>query len=217
MPSESTISSAIVLVTDFLDGTFLLDELTAGGWSELTSITWTSAYQEGDIIYVNIVVSGYNATDITDDMWDVLITEVADVLNLDEDGVSLATCSEEVGSCSRILVIDTSYTEESGDSDIDSFWTSQELYIVIGVTVFVIMVVVIAICCIRSRSNKSRSKEWLQRYKTLMRETEANRTKAVSEVAMGSLRSNDTIYNVEADDDFGPPVNRVGASGFLRV
>ena len=210
-------ASAIALVTDFLDGLFLLDELTAGGWSELTSITWTGAYQESDIIYVNIVVNGYNVTDITDDMWDMLIAEVADALNLDEEGVSLATCSDEADTCSRILVVDTSYAEGSDDSDIDSFWTSQELYIVIGVTVFVVLVVIIAICCIRSRSNKSRSKEWLQRYKTLMRETETNRTKAVSEVAMGSLRSNDTIYNVEADDDFGPPVNRVGASGFLRV
>ena len=34
-------------------------------------------------------------------------------------------------------------------------------------------------CCISccSRNNKSRSKEWLQRYKTLMRESENNRTK----------------------------------------
>ncbi len=89
----------------------------------------------------------------------------------------------------------------------------RKRYIIIGVVVFVIIVVTVAVCCIRSRSMKARSKEWLQRYKSLMQKSEMNRVVSVTEVAM-----NDVRRQRHADEDFGPAITRVGSNnGFLRV
>lgn len=209
---------AAILVQHLFSSLIFIDELVELGWTNLTTITWTNITQYEEVVVVSLVIGGYEAADISDELWDDFIYEIADVLNIAEDGITHETCSGD-DECTAVLVIDTSaaLTADSDDSWVIDL-SSTEMYIIIGCSVFVVLVIVIAVCCVKSRNNRSRSKEWLQRYKTLMRESESNRVKAVSEVAMSSMtRNNDTIYNLEADSAMSPEVNRVGGSGFLRV
>lgn len=195
-----------------------MDLLEEAGWTNLTTMSLVTAYETGSNLYLELSFSGYVPEDVTDSQWSALVDVLGDELNLDPSGIELADCDDLSSECSQLVIIDTSATVSSGgdDDSLDDFFSSPEFYIIVGVVVFAVVAVIIAVCCIRSRSNNSRSKEWVQKYKILMKQSESNRVKTVSEVAMGDLHGNMSHLD-DHEDDLNAQATRVGSSGFLRV
>ncbi len=61
----------------------------------------------------------------------------------------------------------------------------------------------------------------LCRYRSLMQKSEVNRVLTVTEVALNDVHRTGNHHHhhhqAHNDEDFGPAITRVGATGFLRV